>query len=443
MKKIFAIVIFASLLLSASAEARTQEEVANDLKQANLSVQALKQELAGHSALSASDAAKYKAEAHDIKTKLAALKLELAQLKSAQSQPLITSISPMSGPAGTTITVVGKNFSTIDPAVSHEFSNYISFANKTGALGAYQASTDGVTLTYTIPTKYYWTPGIYHMDITNGGGFSNPVTFIITPSQVQTFAPNSAKTFQAADAADVTITPTVFTRDLTIGSTGSDVTALQNILVTKGFLAMPAGVAKGSFGTATQAALARYQASLGIYPANGYFGQTTRAKVNLSPTATPSPVYIPAPTYSPSPTYSVTPSPAVVPSPVLMTSPTVTPSITPSVSPSPAPSPSPSVSPTPTPSIDSRAAAINNLYPALLNRPADTGGFNYFYNSGMTIDQIRSTIMQSTEYQNLHPVQQTSSPSPSPSASPISTRSETASFVANVFGILSGWLFNN
>ena len=71
----------------------------------------------------------------------------------------------------------------------------------------------------------------------------------------------------------------VFYRDLSIGSSGSDVTALQTFLESRGFLVMPYGVAKGYFGALTQAALARYQASVGIYPAYGYFDATTRVRV--------------------------------------------------------------------------------------------------------------------------------------------------------------------
>ncbi len=75
----------------------------------------------------------------------------------------------------------------------------------------------------------------------------------------------------AADAA--------YTRDLTIGSTGSDVAELQAFLVSKGYLVMPAGVSMGYFGSLTQAALASYQAASGIAPAAGYFGPITRAAV--------------------------------------------------------------------------------------------------------------------------------------------------------------------
>lgn len=74
----------------------------------------------------------------------------------------------------------------------------------------------------------------------------------------------------------------MFTTDLTVGSQGADVTALQQWLVAKGFLQMPAGVAYGYFGTLTKSALAAYQASVGITPAAGYFGPITRAKVNAT-----------------------------------------------------------------------------------------------------------------------------------------------------------------
>jgi peptidoglycan hydrolase-like protein with peptidoglycan-binding domain len=71
---------------------------------------------------------------------------------------------------------------------------------------------------------------------------------------------------------------TTFTMDLTIGSTGSQVTALQTWLISKGY-SIPAG-ATGYFGTQTQAAVAAYQAANGISPAAGYFGPITRAQVN-------------------------------------------------------------------------------------------------------------------------------------------------------------------
>jgi len=81
-----------------------------------------------------------------------------------------------------------------------------------------------------------------------------------------------------------TTTSVTFTRDLTIGSTGADVTALQTWLIAGGY-SIPAG-ATGYFGSQTQAAVAAYQAANAITPAAGYFGPITRAKVNAAGGAT-------------------------------------------------------------------------------------------------------------------------------------------------------------
>lgn len=67
-------------------------------------------------------------------------------------------------------------------------------------------------------------------------------------------------------------------RPLNIGATGADVEMLQTVLIQKGFLTMPHGVAKGYFSKATRAALAHYQTSIGLKPV-GVFGPLTRAKL--------------------------------------------------------------------------------------------------------------------------------------------------------------------
>lgn len=77
-----------------------------------------------------------------------------------------------------------------------------------------------------------------------------------------------------------------FTRDLTIGSTGSDVVALQDMLIASGDLVLPAGVSKGYFGALTKSSLAKWQAKMSISPAAGYFGPVTRAKAEGSKTST-------------------------------------------------------------------------------------------------------------------------------------------------------------
>lgn len=66
---------------------------------------------------------------------------------------------------------------------------------------------------------------------------------------------------------------------LTLGSSGAQVTALQNWLISKGY-SIPAG-ATGYFGAQTQSAVAAFQAANGISPAAGYYGPVTAAKVAM------------------------------------------------------------------------------------------------------------------------------------------------------------------
>jgi len=68
-----------------------------------------------------------------------------------------------------------------------------------------------------------------------------------------------------------------FTRDLTVGSQGADVTALQNYLAAKGYFNV---AATGYFGSITAQATAAWQSANGVMPAAGYFGAISRAKYN-------------------------------------------------------------------------------------------------------------------------------------------------------------------
>ncbi len=78
-----------------------------------------------------------------------------------------------------------------------------------------------------------------------------------------------------ADAIDV-----FSGRDLYQGTTGTDVMYLQALLSEQGYLNVPVGVPLGYFGSLTQSALARYQASIGVSPALGYFGPVTKARMS-------------------------------------------------------------------------------------------------------------------------------------------------------------------
>jgi len=83
----------------------------------------------------------------------------------------------------------------------------------------------------------------------------------------------------------------VFSKYLTVGSSGADVSALQTWLIGSGF-DIPAvsggAAAKGYFGQQTKAAVVRYQASVGL-PNTGFVGPLTIAKLNGSaaPVANP------------------------------------------------------------------------------------------------------------------------------------------------------------
>jgi len=76
---------------------------------------------------------------------------------------------------------------------------------------------------------------------------------------------------------------TSFFRDLTLGSQGEDVTALQAFLIAEDTGvkadALAAAGATGYFGGMTLAALVEYQAAIGVNPASGYFGPLTRAHI--------------------------------------------------------------------------------------------------------------------------------------------------------------------
>jgi len=85
-----------------------------------------------------------------------------------------------------------------------------------------------------------------------------------------------------------------WTRDLTLGSMGADVKALQQFLNGQGFVVASSGVGSAGyeteyFGALTKAALASFQAAKGISPAVGYFGPITRSYIatNYAGTTTP------------------------------------------------------------------------------------------------------------------------------------------------------------
>ncbi len=75
----------------------------------------------------------------------------------------------------------------------------------------------------------------------------------------------------------------IYTRNLTLGDVGDDVRQLQLFLIAQNkgprAQALATNGTTGYFGPLTQAALAEFQASVGITPAVGFFGPVTRAYV--------------------------------------------------------------------------------------------------------------------------------------------------------------------
>lgn len=73
-----------------------------------------------------------------------------------------------------------------------------------------------------------------------------------------------------------------FSRDLSAGVSGDDVTALQSWLISNGY-DIPAissnSAMKGYFGSQTRQALMKYQLSIGL-PNTGYFGPLTRGRIH-------------------------------------------------------------------------------------------------------------------------------------------------------------------
>jgi len=87
----------------------------------------------------------------------------------------------------------------------------------------------------------------------------------------------SADKAAAAQALVSATASASFTKDLTVGSSGSEVSALQS--------AIGVTPATGYFGSVTKAAVIKFQASKGL-PATGYVGKLTRAALNGSAVVT-------------------------------------------------------------------------------------------------------------------------------------------------------------
>jgi hypothetical protein len=121
-----------------------------------------------------------------------------------------------------------------------------------------------------------------------GASLANAATTTDLQAQIATLLAQ-INTLQAqlgttSGSTTTTTTANSFTSDLTVGSTGAQVLALQKFLVAQGDLVI--ATPTSYFGAMTQKALAKFQAANNISPAAGYFGAKTRAFVNSMGTGT-------------------------------------------------------------------------------------------------------------------------------------------------------------
>ena len=106
-----------------------------------------------------------------------------------------------------------------------------------------------------------------------------------TIANVQASLTGGTPTTTTTTTTGTTASSCSFTKDLTIGSTGTEVTCLQNALIAKGDMT---GKATGYFGAITKAAVIKWQKSAGVTPAAGYFGAKSRAAFGITTTGTTS-----------------------------------------------------------------------------------------------------------------------------------------------------------
>ncbi|PIR98249.1 MAG: hypothetical protein COT89_00890 [Candidatus Colwellbacteria bacterium CG10_big_fil_rev_8_21_14_0_10_42_22] len=119
-----------------------------------------------------------------------------------------------------------------------------------------------------------------------GAGVLAPVAGAVTIAELQAQIATLTAQLAALTGGTSTTACYAFNVDLTVGSTGPDVTTLQNYLQGTGHFTF-AGGATGYFGPITQTAVAAWQAANGIAPAVGYFGPISRAKYNTLCSSTP------------------------------------------------------------------------------------------------------------------------------------------------------------
>jgi peptidoglycan hydrolase-like protein with peptidoglycan-binding domain len=121
-------------------------------------------------------------------------------------------------------------------------------------------------------------PAVSYAQYGGGGGPPMGVFGVFAPSPTTETATAPAGQVLGASVYN-------FTSNFGLGTQDEDVTQLQTILITGGYLKITAP--SGYYGPLTKAAVEAYQAANNISPASGYVGPLTRAVLNkgVTPTA--------------------------------------------------------------------------------------------------------------------------------------------------------------
>lgn len=160
--------------------------------------------------------------------------------------------------------------------------------------GSFRAKAIAVATALTISGVAAFVPLVAVADHTTAHTIEQ-LTAQINALQAQLQALAGAPAAPAAGAA----AKCAFTRSLTVGSRGDDVTCLQKYLNSAGYQIAASGAGSPGnettyFGGLTRAAVAKWQAAMGVSPAVGYFGPLTQAKYNSVVAAAPAAPVAPA-----------------------------------------------------------------------------------------------------------------------------------------------------
>lgn len=128
-----------------------------------------------------------------------------------------------------------------------------------------------------------------------GGSYSSPVAAVqptsVSVATTTTVVPSPIITAAKPAGQVLGATAFVFSKNLTVGSRGVDITELQKVLIAGGFLAVSP---TGYFGPVTKAAVIAYQKFNNIFPASGFVGILTRAQLNNTNTLAQNQILAPA-----------------------------------------------------------------------------------------------------------------------------------------------------